>query len=167
MFWRGVGVAGWSIVDKKLVDPVGRARDFMSYCGPVWVSDYTYNGLYERMVDVAKAKRTGLGGGPVGGGSGSGAGTKTMTRMRSYHVDADGSLREGPLADVVPNASKSGGIVMRYEDASGKTVAVSNAAYRPYDSMPGGLLLAGEPPAGATRALVDGLAGRPLELRRR
>ena len=163
----GIGVAGWSIVDKKFVDPVGRARDFMSYCGPVWISDYTYKGLYERMVDVEKGKRAGRSGGPAAGGLGAGA--RTLTTMRSYRVQADGSLVEGPLVEVARDAAKSSGIAVRYEDAAGKTIALSSAQYRRYDSLPGGLLLAPEPPVGAMRVRVDGLglAVQSLDLRRR
>ena len=164
-----IGVAGWHILDKKLVDPGGRSRDFMSYCGPVWISDYTYNGLYDRMVDVAKSKRVGKGGGPTSTGGGPGAGGAATARLRSYHVAEDGSLSEGALVDVVAQngvAAKGvkSGITMHYEDAAGRTVAVADAAYRRFDSLRSGLLLAAEPPNGAVRARVEGLAVRPLEL---
>ena len=162
-----IGVAGWNILDKKLVDPGGRSRDFMSYCGPVWISDYTYNGLYDRMVDVAKTKRAGKGGGPTAGGAAPGVGGAATTRVRSYHVMEDGSLSEGALVDVVAQSGASSGIKMRYEDAAGRTVAVADASYRRFDSLRSGLLLAAEPPNGAVRARVEGLAVRPLELRRR
>ena len=136
----------------------------MSYCGPVWISDYTYNGLYDRMVDVAKSTRVGKGGGPTSSGGGPGAGGAATTRLRSYHVMDDGSLTEGALVDVVAQNGVKSGIKMHYEDAAGRTVAVADAAYRRIDSLRGGLLLAAEPPNGAVRARVEGLAVRPLEL---
>ena len=91
-----------------------------------------------------------------------------MARLRSYQVKADGSLVEGALVDVVSSTMPTSpdAVSMRYEDASGRTIAVSNAAYRRFDSMPGGLLLAPEAPVGATRARVDGLSVRPLALTR-
>jgi hypothetical protein len=42
-----IGDWGWDVVDDVLVDP-SRARDFMSYCGPEWVSDYSFSALFER-----------------------------------------------------------------------------------------------------------------------
>jgi hypothetical protein len=162
-----IGVAGWNILDKTLIDPNGRSKDFMSYCGPVWISDYTYDGLYKRMVDVAKTNRKRSGGGPTAGGSGSGGAGATTTRVRSYLVKADGSLVEGALVDIVPSAPASTDITMRYEDASGRTISVANAAYRRYDSLRGGILLAPDAPSGATRARVNGLSVRPLDLRSR
>jgi hypothetical protein len=162
-----IGVAGWDVLDKTLIDPNGPSKDFMSYCGPVWISDYTYNGLYDRMVDVAKTKRARSGGGPTAGGTGAGGTGAATTRLRSYIVKADGSLAEGALVDVVPSKAASADITMRYEDAAGQTLSVSTAAYRRFDSLPGGILLAPEAPTGATRARVDGLPVRPLELRHR
>ena len=53
-----IGVFGWDLLDKKLFDPEGPARDFMSYCGPTWTSDYTFSGIYQRMVDVQRTKRS-------------------------------------------------------------------------------------------------------------
>lgn len=124
----------------------------MSYCGPVWISDYTYNGLYDRMVDVAKSTRVGKGGGPTSGSSGGpGASGAATTRLRSYHVAADGALSEGALVDVVAQSGVKSGIEMHYEDAAGRTIAVADAAYRRIDSLRSGLLLAAEPPNGAAR----------------
>ena len=90
-----------------------------------------------------------------------------MTRMRSYHVMDDGSLREGALVDVVAPTAVSGGISIRYEDAAGKTLALSGAVYRRFDSLPGGIVLGPEPPSGAIRARVEGLAVRSVALRHR
>ena len=161
-----IGVAGWHVLDKKLVDPGGRSRDFMSYCGPVWISDYTYKGLYERMADVAQTKRVGKGGGPAAGAVPGASGAST-TRLRSYHVHDDGSLTRGALVDVVARQGESSAIKVRYEDATGRTIAVSDAVYRRFDTLRSGLLLAPEAPLGAVRARVDGLAVRALELPRR
>jgi hypothetical protein len=43
-----IGVWGYGIVDKRLRSPSDH-KDFMSYCDPIWVSDYTYRGLFERI----------------------------------------------------------------------------------------------------------------------
>ena len=87
-----IGVFGWDIVDRELVDPGSRVYDFMSYCHPNWVSDYTFAGLYERMVKVAETKRTEA---PMTGGAGSAANASSGF-VRIDHVSPDGSVRVGP-----------------------------------------------------------------------
>lgn len=84
-----IGVYGWDIVDHEIIDPGSRVFDFMSYCHPNWVSDYTFSGLYERMVKVAETKRTEV---PMTGG----AGSDTSGFVRISHVSPDGSVRQGP-----------------------------------------------------------------------
>lgn len=43
-----IGAWGYSLTNKTLFDPYMN-KDFMSYCQPVWVSDYTYRGLFDRI----------------------------------------------------------------------------------------------------------------------
>lgn len=46
------GVWGWDSRTDELHGP-SDTTDFMGYCDTLWASDYTYNGLLERMYDVA------------------------------------------------------------------------------------------------------------------
>lgn len=46
-----IGSTGWDPLSKKLVSG-DEYSDFMSYCSPVWVSDYTYKAIFDRMVKV-------------------------------------------------------------------------------------------------------------------
>jgi hypothetical protein len=62
----------------------------MSYCHPTWVSDYTFAGLYDRMVKVADSKRAD---GPMTGGAGS---DPASGLVRISHVQPDGRVRPGP-----------------------------------------------------------------------
>lgn len=41
-----IGVFGVDTLDVELLNP-DQTRDFMSYCGPEWVSDYTYEALFQ------------------------------------------------------------------------------------------------------------------------
>lgn len=41
-----IGVFGVDTLDERLLDP-DLTHDVMSYCGPEWVSDYTYEGLFQ------------------------------------------------------------------------------------------------------------------------
>ncbi len=59
--YSGGGVGGWGydFTADKLVDPGPLTKpiifDFMSYCGPIWISDYTYRGLYTRISYVRQS----------------------------------------------------------------------------------------------------------------
>jgi len=138
----GIGVVGWNPVTKKVVDP-SRAKDFMSYCGPTWISDYTYAGLYERLEYVS------------GGASASPQkSTGSKSAMQTYRVRADGSVRPGPIVDVAGAAPLAGhgGVDIVYEGASGGTTTVRGRAVA--DRTGSTLVLAPPAPAGATRARI-------------
>jgi hypothetical protein len=49
-----VGSTGWDPISGELVSGDDHA-DFMSYCNPVWVSDYTYKSIFDRMSKVTAA----------------------------------------------------------------------------------------------------------------
>lgn len=51
----GLGVYGYDFARSRLIKP-RQARDVMSYCQPVWISDYTYQGIFERL-DYIQAHR--------------------------------------------------------------------------------------------------------------
>jgi hypothetical protein len=59
-----IGVWGYDMFGKSLKDP-SEYVDFMSYCAPTWVSDYTYRAITERVAEVNEAsaspKRVGVG----------------------------------------------------------------------------------------------------------
>ncbi len=45
----GVGVWGFDARGNALISPTGRS-DIMSYCKPMWISDYTYKRLFDRIM---------------------------------------------------------------------------------------------------------------------
>lgn len=47
----GLGSWGWEHPARRLHHP-SNIKDFMSYCQPVWISDYTYKALFERIAFV-------------------------------------------------------------------------------------------------------------------
>lgn len=110
----GIGVWGYDLVTKDLVDPSGRARDFMGYCSPAWVSDYTYAGIYERMAAVAKTKRPEQ--------QQSQAGKSRGTRVPSVRVTRDGRRRPGPLVEVSPGVRDGGGVAREIDGIGGSIV---------------------------------------------
>ena len=50
-----IGVWGYHPAKKQLLDPYDYV-DFMSYCDPAWVSDYTYKALFTRLKNINGAK---------------------------------------------------------------------------------------------------------------
>jgi hypothetical protein len=44
----GLGVYGYDFDSQRLIQP-RQAKDVMSYCQPVWIADYTYRGIFERL----------------------------------------------------------------------------------------------------------------------
>ena len=50
-----LGVWGYNQIKKHLFNPMS-TTDVMGYCLPIWVSDYTWNGLYDRIKAVNGAK---------------------------------------------------------------------------------------------------------------
>ncbi len=53
------GIYGYDFDLMRLVKP-NPAKDVMSYCGPVWIADYTYRGLFARLDYIASESFTAL-----------------------------------------------------------------------------------------------------------
>jgi hypothetical protein len=135
----GIGVWGWDIIEKELIDPDDRVFDFMSYCNPVWVSDYTFKALYERMVQDAEAAAHEGGGG------------EERRSAKTYRVAEDGSIRPGPTIDV--SASSVADETFVLEDASHAVVGEIRGFFWPTSGIGGGyLVVPDDPPAAALKA---------------
>jgi hypothetical protein len=76
-----IGSWGWDVIAQQLRDPTS-VHDVMGYCKPIWVSDYTYSGLYQRMASVNVAAK--LAPAPSG-----------LMAYRALHVGRDGALKRG------------------------------------------------------------------------
>lgn len=50
-----IGVWGYNIITGKLYDPNANT-DVMGYCQPIWISDFTWKGIYQRVKAVNGAK---------------------------------------------------------------------------------------------------------------
>lgn len=148
-----IGVWGYDIITNKLLDPGNRYRDFMSYCGPNWISDYTYKGLFERMDTVTKQQAAIAGSTPGTSGSG---GQRTATELRqSFRVDADGTVHQGPAIEVLPGEESGETVAVSYEGARGKIVATGKGRVRRLsEDQAGSIVLAPRAPAGAARARI-------------
>ncbi len=145
-----IGTWGWDVLAKELVDP-SEYVDFMSYCEPVWVSDYTFAGLYDRMLEVEREKR------PTGD---TGAPPKQQA-MKTYHVGKDGSFRAGPTIRVSSTMRGTDEIVL--EDASHHRVGSIRGSFRPISNIGGGILVTPEELPAST--LKSARFARPVTVR--
>ncbi len=120
-----LGVPGYDIVNGNLVQPNSNF-DVMSYCPPTWVSDYTFEELFDRIVAVnAMASVTG----------------GEATAWRTAIVDPDGTIRptDGRLETLLPPGKDAGLVEVLDED--GEVVDVVEGRFAPFDHLDGGILL--------------------------
>lgn len=138
-----IGVWGFDLGGKTLFDPQGAARDFMGYCDPTWVSDYTWSALFERISFVNTSAGSGAGGGGAG------------EPMWMVSLDAEGRatlgqrivLREPPRGQVR---------MVDVLGTDGSTRRRDPARFYPYSHLPGGFLLVSEPKPGDASLRVGG-----------
>lgn len=159
----GIGVWGWDVLSKELVSPSSRVHDFMSYCSPVWVSDYTYKGVFDRMDFVAKSKRPEAT--PTTTPPAADPSARPAARtMRSFRLAADGALVEGPRVEVLAGGeTEPGAVDVSFEDAAGRLLERGKGFDRGVRRL-GGRLLLPEAPPGAARARIAGLGEGPRAL---
>lgn len=160
----GIGVWGYDILTKELVDPGDRYRDFMSYCSPVWTSDYTFQGIYDRMeIVTTQQKAAAAAAAGTSGTSGSGKSAEAQLETRqSFIVAANGSIVEGPAVDVLPGDAGGEHTVVAYEGAGGKVLATAQAQVRSISRTGSRIVIAPRAPSGATRARLGGMGLSPL-----
>lgn len=138
-----IGVWGYDILGKTFIAPT-KGRDMMGYCPNEWVSDYTYNALFERIsaISMDKDVRT------IGGGGDNG-------KFAIATVDGAGDLSWDPTdAGIdVNELDLHGGAVTsaRFLAESGAEVVTRPARFFKFDHLPGGFILVPQVPSeGAT-----------------
>ncbi len=123
------GVWGYDVIKSSWVDPLGGVSDFMSYCHPIWVSDYTYSALYKQMRFVQKTKTQ-----------------KSKLPPQSMHVVRvlpDGSTRDAGTMRVSAPSQEVSSTRIELLDGSGGVVATTNR-FISLDKLGGGLALVPE-----------------------
>jgi hypothetical protein len=137
-----LGVWGYDVVAKKLMDPAKNV-DLMSYCNPVFVSDFQYQGLLERMASIATTKMIKL---------------PAPATYRFVRVRGDGALSWGRRVEL-HEPPLGGARAIAFDDARGTTTLRATGHYYPYDHLAGGMLLVPEPKVPYAALRVEGLAG--------
>jgi hypothetical protein len=121
-----IGVRGYD--GKSLLDP-DTYKDEMSYCVPVWISDYTWSGLFDRIsyVNGGGATLRAVGAAPA------------AQRYRTLVLRADGSLHWGHER-ALTHAPGGAPATLELLDASGGVIDVVAASFAPFDHVAGGFL---------------------------
>jgi hypothetical protein len=109
----------------------------MSYCNPIWVSDYTYYELLTRMLEVKSQPRS------------------LTAEMPAVSIGPDGSMeRRAPVP--VSRLEGATPVQVAIYDTEGVWVEEQPAHLFPYSHFDGGLLILSEDlPLGWTAELLD------------
>jgi len=130
----GIGVVGFDVAAQRLLDT--QHRDVMGYCGPVWISDYSYDKLYDRLVAVTASSATSLKRGT------------TPLALRPVIIDVDGTLSIGDTI-WIDSAPLGEAVTVEWIDEAGQSEAL-RATLVKVSHLPGGILYVPElanPPA--------------------
>jgi len=120
----GIGVLGYDIGAAQLLDT--QHRDIMGYCGPVWISDYNYALLYERLIAVTAPAAASL------------KRAETALALRPVIIEVDGTLTIGnPLLVDSPPLGET--VAVDWVDASGRSEKLDATLVR-VSHLPGGIL---------------------------
>lgn len=136
-----IGAWGFDVVSQKLISP-SNTVDLMSYCSPIWVSDYTFTAFFNRIKAV------------------NGASILVPEEMKNLtydraRIDGEGQMHWlSPVTLELPPSAEP--VDLTVESDTG--VAAVTGQFYPYDHLPGGVVL--WPQAGGpTRSVVVDLAG--------
>jgi hypothetical protein len=116
-----IGVWGYDPARKAVLDPMGDERDMMGYCSPLWVSDYTFKGLFKRLQSVnGNAARR----------------IEVPTTWQSLLVRPEG-IKRGEVMTLNRPPQGEEKVIQRIKDGRRQNMS---ARFYPFDHLPGGLL---------------------------
>ena len=131
-----IGVWGYDPETASLLDPAVY-NDFMSYCDNPWVSDYTYQGLFDWMMKTAARYAV----------------RGTPATWQALHVtDAGVALREGTMR---APGGEAPDVTLSWLDADQRTIATTVGFVTRYAPLRDLLLLVDEIPQGAAYVHVE------------
>jgi hypothetical protein len=140
----GIGAFGYDILDKRFVAPGSgdmAPTDFMSYCEPTWVSDYTYRALFDRMKALRERNQSRL------------RGKLARVPAKVFRISASGTIeRTLSPVHVAPDFWN--------EYISGPTAGQVPFAYLPYSHLRGGVLVVPSSAPSGTLVALNGVRVR-------
>jgi len=129
--YAGGTIGSWGFDGRLLRDPA-RDTDVMGYCVPVWISDYTFDHLFTRIVHVNGTT-------PRRVSSADGARTPAGSSVRTLTLRPDGTLRWG--SEKTPRGGTSGTPTpVELLSADGAVLGVVTAPVARFDHLPGGFI---------------------------
>ena len=140
----GLGVWGWEPPKRQLRHP-SSFKDMMSYCQPIWISDYTYKALFDRISFVNASPLVKL---PE----------NFPETWRSIVVEADGSVLWGETMklDSVPSGTETAVYLL---DENGKQIGEATGFFYETHHLPGGWVVVPEDALAGAKAVR--LEGKP------
>jgi hypothetical protein len=146
------GVWGMDLFTHTMYPPT--YPDIMGYCVPLWISDYTYKGLLERVVSVN--------GEPMMRQRGPGEAAPERVVYERISVGGDGRAQwRSPVTLDSPPGAPTREVILS-SDAPDERVL---GHFYQYDHLPGGVLLVRQP-ARAYKAMAFEVGGRVVRLQR-
>lgn len=136
-----IGPVSLDVTEGRIV--TGDVRDFMGYCEPTWVSDWSYGALAKRMAYVYGAQEM----------------PGALETYQLLTVDEGGGVTFGSTVETVWGP-RSDAHPVTLERADGSSVDVSGHYY-PYDHVPGGLLVVPVGKAKVKAVSMKNLVGLP------
>lgn len=138
------GVWGFDARRMQIFDP-GRYKDFMGYCEPTWISDYSYGKLFTRVRAVSAPQTFALRVGPA-------------SSMRALIVSSEGAVTWGqPWTESVPAGAPE---IATVEDQTGAIVTRPTVYRTTVGDGGDAMVLVPAPEPGWHRVLVAG--ARPI-----
>lgn len=130
-----IGVWGYDARTEAFKDPA-RVKDYMSYCSNVWTSDYTYMGIFDRVLEVNALPKSRT------------YGPTVLRAALALGVAADGTLTPQRTVRLreLPGVGRRPARLLR---ADGSLLQTVEAALAPHGHGGTGTLLVAEPPAEA------------------
>jgi hypothetical protein len=148
-----IGAWGYDITTGTLFAP-SKHKDFMSYCEPAWVSDYTYKALFERMVAVNRVQPSFA----ASARAREGAPPQAERSFRYLHLLKDGATRWGRSV-MMRDAPRGETRTLQYLASNGTVLGEATAQLLPLSDISGGMLLVPELSASWTTLRVSGPPG--------
>lgn len=117
-----IGVRGYNLATDQFVDPTS-TYDYMSYCGPTWTSDFTWEYTFLRVAAVNDLYN---------------ARAEPQPYMAAW-VQSDGSIIWGE-DQLLPGPPGGPRVEVELLDDKGRVLDTVDAWFNPYDHLPGGMV---------------------------
>jgi hypothetical protein len=125
--YAGASLGVYGFDGQKLLDPFDN-KDVMGYCVPVWISDYTWKGIFDRITYVNRPPK-----------KVTPSPRAERPRQRTLIVGQDGRLRWG--SEKAPSVPPDGEpVVLELLDASGAVLDELVVPFAAFDHLDGGFL---------------------------